>query len=85
MTIAFADPITLGPGSDRKAVTAASERTARALAAAAITGRAPLTSVCQGRPAGCCAVQRGAGIGSPPRRTAGGGGVGIRWPILAVP
>lgn len=40
MTIAFADPIALDPGSDRKAVTAAAERTVRALAASAIAGRA---------------------------------------------
>ncbi len=39
MTIVFADPILLGPGSDRKALTGAAERTVRTLATAARTGR----------------------------------------------
>lgn len=49
LTIRFADPIRLGPGSDRKAVTAAAEQTVRRLAAAALTGRDPVAAPDAGR------------------------------------
>lgn len=39
MTIVFAEPMLLAPGSDRKAVTAAAEQTVRRLAALAVAGR----------------------------------------------